>query len=709
MTRLVVVGLALVIGSGMWGSVRPASGTLAASVAQVAGITQMVIERIESPTFEGRAFGDVGRYEKLVGRAFGEVDPGDPLNAGIVNIERAPRNARGMVEYDVDVYILRPIDAQRSNKTILYEVVNRGNKGLRFNVGAGAGNDPTAAADAGDGLAMRLGYTLVWSGWQADTGPGSGRLTARFPVATNPDGSAIKGWIRSELIFEKPAFSVPVSFDRELRDVRPYPTVEESMAAGRLSRRSGPDASSELLPRESWSFARCDDGVTMTPSVTDVCLPTGFSPNFIYDLVYEARDPIVMGLGFAATRDVISFLRYESSEANPLVQRAGVAAGSGVQWAIGFGSSQSGRFLKDLIYQGFNQDTAGRRVFDGAIPHISGSRRTFTNYEFAMPGRFSTGVEGHHYPGDGFPFTYETSTDPISGQTDGVLARCRAQGVCPKIMHWDSGTEAWQARNSLVVTDPLGEVDVPIPDNVRLYYFASTQHGPAATPARGICQQLSNPLSYQETQRALLAALQGWVSTGNEPPPSQFPRLGDGTLVSPLPQAAQGFPAIPGVRYNGKLNHLFVNDQSVQPPRHVPGTEYTVLVPRVDGDGNEIGGIRSMSLQAALGTHSGWNLRAAGFMEDEACYLTGSYIPLASTRAERLAAGDPRASLEERYGSQEAYVEAVSAAARNLVVGRYLLAEDAERAVKAAQSARLALRADPSQLWGALTRVVSSE
>ncbi|HYU19058.1 MAG TPA: alpha/beta hydrolase domain-containing protein, partial [Chloroflexota bacterium] len=240
-------------------------------------------------------------------------------------------------------------------------------------------------------------------------------------------------------------------------------------------------------------------------------------------------------------------------------------------------------------------------------------------------------------------------------------------------------------------------------DNVRLYYFASTQHGPAATPSRGICQQLGNPLSYQETQRALLAALQGWVSTGNEPPPSQFPRLGDGMLVAPLPQATQGFPIVPGVRYNGKLNHLFVNDQSVQPPRHVPGTEYSVLVPRVDANGNEIGGVRSTSLQVPLGTHSGWNLRAAGFMEDEPCYLTGAYVPFASTRAERLVSGDPRLSFEERYASQQAYVDAVGAAARNLVAQRLLLPEDAERAVKDAESAKLGLGAEPPQLWGVLT------
>ena len=700
MKRPLFVGLvlALVVGSsGLgWLSHRAMPALAAPARQSTSGITHIVFDRVESPTFEGRAFGDVGQYEKIVGRAFGEVDPSDPLNAVVVNLDRAPRNERGMVEYDVDIYILKPIEMARGNGTILYEVVNRGNKGLRFNADAGGGNDPTTAAHAGDGLAMREGYTQVWSGWQGDVGAGGDRLVARFPVATNPDGSPIRDWIRAEFIFEQPTFSVPVSFDRGLRDVRPYPAVEASMAQATLSRRASPDGPSEMIPRDQWSFGACPDGGAVTPSNVDVCLPTGFSPNLIYDLVYEAQDPVVMGLGFVATRDIISFLRYHATDANPLVQRGGTVGQSPIRSTLGFGSSQSGRFLKDLIYQGFNQDTAGRQVFDGAIPHISGSRRIFTNYEFAMPGRFSTSVEGHHYPGDQFPFTYETLTDPISGKTDGLLARCREQGVCPKIMHWDSGTEPWQARSSLVVTDPLGEVDAPIPDNVRLYYFASTQHGPAVTPSPGICQQLSNPLSYQESQRALVIALREWVVTGNEPPATRFPRLADGTLAASLPQAELGFPAIPGVRYNGKVNHLFVNDYSTPLPRHEPGAEYPVLVPRVDADGNEIGGIRSAPLQAPLGTYTGWNLRAAGFIEDEPCYLSGSYIPFAPTAAERTATGDPRRSLQERYPTREAYVQAVETATRTLVAERLLLAEDAERLTRAAhaQAERLGLGAE---------------
>jgi hypothetical protein len=650
-----------------------------------AEITKIVIEKRE-PFANGHEFGITGAYEKLIGRAHGEVDSKKPHNRAIVNIGRAPKNQRGRVEYSMDVFILKPVDMKRGNQTIYYDVVNRGNMALRVNFGAERSNNPTTLAHAGDGFMMRQGYALVWSGWQGDVLPGNGRLTASFPVAKNSDGSSIRRVITTEFVFQKPAFSVPLSFDRESLDVKPYPAVEESMARAKLYRRAGTHAQRELIRNDQWSFDRCADGKAKTPSNTDVCLPAGFSPNFIYDLTYEARDPLVMGLGFAATRDLISFLRYDTSESNPL---ADAKEKISPRWAIGFGSSQSGRFLKDLIYSGFNQDEAGRIVFDGAIPHISASRLTFTNYEFAMPGRFSTALEGHYYPGDAFPFTYETLTDPVSKKTDGWLVRCRQQKACPKIMHWDSGTESWQGRNSLVVTDPLGKKDVTIPDNVRLYYFAGTQHGPTDKPARGSCQQLTNPLSYQEMQRALIIALQDWVTKGLTPPPSRFPRISDRTLVAPISQSEQGFPSIPGVRYRGEPNDLSINDTSTQPPRHIDGKNYPVLVPRVDHDGNEIGGIRAVGLQVPIGTHAGWNLRAQGFIEDELCYLNGMYVPFAKTKDEREKSGDPRLSIEERYKDQADYVQRVSRAARTLVSERFLLPEDAERLIADAAKAKI--------------------
>src|SRR5712692_6608628 len=512
-------------------------------------VTRLQIDKVESPAFEGRTFGDIGQYEKLVGRAFGVVEPTDPIDAGIVNVAGAPKNGQGLVEYDVDVYILKPINMDKGNRSLFYDVVNRGNKNLvtTFNIGAANANNPMKASDAGDGLLMNMGFAAVWSGWQADVLTGSDRMQARFPVATNTDGTPIHRKIDMELVFEQPAFTVPVSWDRGA-DVKPYPAYEPAVSSATLSRRFGADGESVAIPRDQWSFDKCPDGKAKTPSNVDVCYPAGFATDFAYDLVYEARDPVVMGLAFAATRDLVSFLRYEQGDGNPLV-----AKGSGrnaIQWSFAFGSSQSGRFLKDLIYQGFNQDGKNRRVFDGAIPHKSGSRKTYTNYEFAAPGRFSTQMEGHHTPGDQFPFAYTSVTDPVTGKTDSILAKCLAQSACPKIMHFDTGLEFWSARASLVATDPKGTIDLTVPDNVRLYLFSSTQHGPAATPAKGICQNLTDPLRFEETMRSLMVSLYGWVTKETAPPPSRWPKISDGTL---MPASAIGFPAVPTLKFTGRV------------------------------------------------------------------------------------------------------------------------------------------------------------
>ena len=360
------------------------------------GITRIDITRVESPTFEGRTFGAVGAYEKLVGQAFGELDPSDPHNDEIVNIDRAPVNTHGMVEYVTDFYILKPVDMQRGNRTLFYNVVNRGNKGGEFLVGGGGGNDPTTADDSGDGLLMSEGYTLVWSGWQGDLARGNGRLSIDLPAARNADGSPIRRWIMTEYVLYEPASSVSLSWDRGNRGFEPYMPVEESMSGARLNERVGPHVPPKLITRDRWSFATCDAGsANARPSKVDVCLSSGFSTHRIYQLVYEARDPLVNGIGFAATRDLVSFLRYNTTHDNPLVALSGtpdVGSGSPIRHTLAFGSSQSGRFLKDLIYQGFGQDVQGRIVFDGAIPKVSGSRRQFNNREFSMPSCFSTSV-----------------------------------------------------------------------------------------------------------------------------------------------------------------------------------------------------------------------------------------------------------------------------------------------------------------------------
>jgi len=659
-------------------------GALACADAQ-AVVTRIVIDNVDAPTFDARDFGAVGRYEKLSGKAFGEIDPADPLNAGITYIQDAPRNERGRVEYVIDISILKPIESSRGNGTLLYDVVNRGARRAFevFHVGAAGGNNPSRLADIGDAFLMRQGYTLVVSGWQADLPKNQGDFTAYFPSA-RLGGGPLGKTITVELLVTKPAFTLSAGWDNG-RALLAYPPFERQMDRARLIRRAHADAPDEVIPRDEWSFGSCPDGKTVTPSNVDVCLPAGFSPDAVYYLSYLAIDPIVMGLAFAATRDVVSFLRYDTTSANPLVARPGRdPQPNAIRRAIMFGRSQSGRFAKDFVYQGFNQDEAKRIVFDGTIELTGGGRLTNVNSEFSMPGRFSTALVGHFTPGDQFPFTYETLTDPVSGRTDGLLERCRAQGMCPKIMHWDSGTEPWGARASLVRTDPLGKTDVRIPNNVRLYYFAGTQHVPAGGPTEGgICQNPQNPNQYREAARALLNAMNDWIASGKAPPATRYPSVAARTLVRPLPQREFGFPEIPGRRYTGELNHLFINDETQQPPVHLKDKQYTVLVPKVDRDGNEIGGVRSVTLQVPLGTYMGWNLRKKGFMEDRSCYLQGSFIPFVRWRVDR--GNDPRPSLEERYGSKENYVRLVDAAAQRLQQEGFLLAEDAQRLTREAR------------------------
>ncbi len=658
-------------------------------------LTELVIETTV-PHDGGTAFGDVGAYEELRGYAIGELDPADPGNAGIVNLDRAPLNANGRVEYRVDVEIWRPVDLARGNGWMLYEVVNRGNKLAPFFV--------NGVTD----FLFEEGYTLVWSGWQGDIASGGSRVGTVFPVATD-NGATIVGLSRDEFIVSSNASP----FDATLS----YPAASLDPNLATLTVREN-----EKDPRQTpagLAFEYLSD--------TQIRITRPVSPEFdggaIYEFIYPARDPIVMGIGLAATRDVNSFLRYEKADSagneNPLAGLAGRRHGrhgeddddggdrkghgredddddddddddkprhapDGAR-AFAIGISQSGRFLRDLIYQGFNEDEAGRQVFEGAIPVIAGSRKTFTNFEFAQPGRFSRQHEDHLYPGDQFPFTYGTLTDPVTGVRDGILKRCRESHTCPKVMHFDSETEIWQARGSLVVTDgdPVRPRDIKLPRDVRAYLMAGTQHGPAGTPSFGICQQLSNPLNYRPILRAIIDGMREWLATGRKPPKSNYGSVRKGTLITPLQSVAE-FPAIPGVFFNGLVNGLTVNDHSVLPP--LEGDAYPVLVPLVDADGNSVAGVQHPNLQAPVATHGGWNLRAAGQAENELCSLTGSYIPFAATKAERIASGDPRPSIAERYKRAKSYVQRVRRAAQMLEGQRLLLPADADAIVEEAKA-----------------------
>jgi hypothetical protein len=353
------------------------------------------------------------------------------------------------------------------------------------------------------------------------------------------------------------------------------------------------------------------------------------------------------------------------------------------------GISQSGRFTRDFVWQGFNADTSGARVFDGAMPLIAGSRKTWTNFRFAQPGRWSKQHEDHLQAGDQFPFTYATTTDPVSGQTDGILARCTANNTCPKVMHLDGGGEFWLARASLIVTDGAGH-DVQLPDNVRAYLMTGTPHGysltgkPAMAPA---CKYPTNIVYVGFITRALAPALVDWIVRGVAPPATTYPTLAAGTLADPTSEAAVGFPDLHpiGVGYTGVYNFLYLTNYGVVPPAVDTSKPYQVLVPTTNADGIDLPGVRSTDLTVPLGTSMPWNPRAAGYAEGDQCVSNGSFIPFAKTEAERAQSGDPRASLQERYENRADYVAKIRAAALALRDQGFMLPEDVDNMIHRAE------------------------
>ena len=637
------------------------------------------------PAYGGAAFGSVGAYEFVTGIAFGEVDPGDERNRIIQDIELAPRNARGRVEYSTKFQILKPVDKSKGNHMMLFEIVNRGNEldpGF-FNIGV------TAANPQGDGFLENQGLTLVWAGWQADlVAPASnpGLITMSAPTATQ-NGQTITGVVRSEWTVNAPVSTQNILAESS-SNTPGYASVTTANAGLTLTMRVHQDDPRTPVPNSDWAFADCT--ITPFPGVPNarkVCLKNGFDTNHIYELVYTAKDPIVMGLGLAAIRDVASFFhRANSIAGNPI-------AGA-IHYTLLNGISQSGRLLRTYLNLGFNLDDDGQQVFDGMQPHI-GAVENYINIRFSQPGRLAgTQHTEKQYPGPDSPLTYARRLDPLLGEPRGLLDRCTRTNTCPKIIHTMSDIEYWESSGAGDTTDPRGRFDLQQPPNVRIYQFSSTQHGgfsPVAPlpTSTGICEQLPNANTYTYNIRALLVALEEWVAAGRMPPDSRFSLLHDKSLV---PVGSVKLPAILGVTGpQGIFNTRFAyfrgpqydtDDISgiiaVEPP--TPIAMYPVLAPQVNSDGNDIGGLRSHILQAPLGTYTGWNVRRAGFSQGDACDLTGSYIPFAITKAQRQA-GDTRPSLEERYSSAAGYVNAVTTAVNKLVSERLMLASDAPGAI----------------------------
>lgn len=633
------------------------------SAARAGSVRRLELHERVSPCFDGTSFGDVGPYERLQGIAHCEIDPAHRLNSGITHLDRVTRNARGRVDYSFDFCILKPVDVARGNGWLFYEILNRGGKRTIARINhAPNTNLPQSASDAGNGFLMRAGFTLVWSGWETSVAALPGRMRAHLPIAGGTD-RAITGRCREEFIDQTDG----ATFVGKLS----YPAVDLDPGRASLTVREREGDARDTPSDLRWRY--------LDRNRIEITRPGGvFDLGAIYEFIYAGCEPVVSGIAFAAMRDFVAFLRHATHDlegnANPLL----VDARPHLRRALGFGLSQSGRVLRDFLYQGFNEDSRGAKVFDAALPVIAGSRRSFVNFAFAQTGRYSRQHEDHAYPDDQFPFTYPTLTDAISGRTSGILERCSKNATAPLLMHLDTDSEIWSARASLVATDSAGN-DVKMPDNVRLYLAAGLQHGWSEPPVPGVAQLPENPISYGSILRALIVALLQWVDEGIEPPPSAFPTRAAGTLVDSDP-ASSGFPAIPHVRHTGLKNELRLMDHSVQPPR--AGAAYPVYVVKVGTDGNPIAGIRHPLLTAALATHAGWNLRAAGYAEGELYSVIGCMIPFARTAQER--DGDPRLSLEERYGSHEEWVRQLADAARQLVAARYFLAEDAQRLLAAA-------------------------
>jgi hypothetical protein len=645
-----------------------------------------------APFAAGASFGAAGPYERIIAVARYAVDPAHPRNRVIVDLPLAPRNAAGKVEFEADVFILAPKDPAKGNGAILYDVNNRGNKlALGFFNRGGGGNDPTTPAHAGDGFLFRRGYTVVWSGWIGELLPGNHRLLLRAPVASD-GGRPIRGLVRYETTSDKPAETLPLS----RRDGHgSYPPTARGEQEGVLTWRMRETDPRVPIPRGQWSLERqpipkVEKGVPGTLPQIRLRLSGGFRPGYLYELIAEAEGPIVQGVGFAAVRDLVSFLRYGNGAQNPLRAADGKPA---ISRAHAFGVSQSGRFLRNYLYLGFNADEADRKVFDGLMPHVAGGGLGFFNHRFAQPTRHNGQHEEHLYPGDRFPFAYGETTDPFSRRADAILRRTAAEGTnfMPRVMHTQSAAEYWHRSGSLVHTDPLSTKDADIPETVRVYAFGGTQHGPAADPpGRGSADNRLNPADYRPFLRALLDALDTWVKDGTPPPPSVYPRIGQGTLVN-WRQKDTGFPALPGIRYPEVIQTPPALDYgpdfltrgliTIEPPR-LRG-RYVVRVPKSGPDGNDLGTLLPPEVAVPLATYTGWNLRRRDVgAEAMLASLAGSYLPFARTKAERTAGGDPRPSAEERYGSFAEYRKQFAAACAELVRRRYLMPEDAERLVQ---------------------------
>lgn len=635
-----------------------------------------------APYEDGTPFGDAGPYERLDGVLHVAVDPDHPANAGIVDLDKAARDGDGRVHFSADFCLLQPADADRGNRRLLLDVLNRGRKLApnQFNRATPV-LEPTERIDPGDGFLMRHGWSVLWCGWQWDVVRSPALMGLEAPRAIE-NGQPISGQVSVQ--FQPNARTA----DHLLADRvhQPYPAADVDDPDAVLSVRDWADAPRMEIPRARWRFAR-DEAGTPVPDDTRVWLEGGFEPGKVYQVVYRTRICPVVGAGLLATRDAASFLRFADAAAgNPAAGR--------LDRAYAFGASQSGRFLRHFLSLGLNMDEAGRQVFDGINPHIAGARRGEFNHRYAQPSDQQQRSFGH-LP----PFADDDQTDPRTGRTDGLLRRQRGRGGVPRVISTNTGAEYWRGDTSLMHTDLAGERDIEPPAESRIYYFAGTQHGNGALPltsvslvdgARGA--HPFNAISYAPLLRAALVNLDRWVSAGEEPPPSVFPRLAEGTAVATADVIA-AFRAFPSATTPDPEKAPVIRAVDLGPNAErgvgrypvVEGERYRTHVSALDADGNEVGGVRLPDVSVPLATYTGWNPRhpeVGG--EGQILSMMGSTLPFPATREQRARTGDPRPAIAERYRDREDYLARVRAAAEALVAGRYLLAEDVDLVMQTA-------------------------
>lgn len=650
--------------------------------------------------------GAAGPYVVITAIVHGRLDPTHPDNADIVDLPLAPRDADGWVRYSTDATVLRPKHAKDARRILFYDVVNRGGRlGQGVFIGGGALTEGAAPGPSFPSL-LRRGYTVVWSGWQGDiaqTGRGAtAALGTRFPIATAADGSPLTGLSREEFIPDQAGGGTTLTLNyRPASMTDRSEVVFTARPAWRNAKGQADYAGTPSAAVTDWQYVAQPNGSVAVRFTPPTALPVAgggtVAPDkgTIYSFIYRAAEPRVAAIGFAAVRDLLSFLKTSPADAqgqpNPLNDMKAAPCASGrscpaepatnFDVTLGEGTSQSGRFLRDFLYRGFNKAADGKPVFDGLLAIIPGGRRTWTAVRFAQQGRWSRQHEDHFMQGDQFPFSYATITDPVSGRTDGLLKRCQADSTCPKVMQIDGSFEWWGGRGSLNVTDGAGR-DVPLPANVRYYLVPGTQHGGGGGVTTGLvkppdggsaCQLANSPVTMTPIERALVVALEDWVVHGKQPPASAHPRVADGSAVQPMPVPLAG---------TGRVSELFVTEHVDGVPRVDLAKPYQQRVPAVNADGNETAGIATPEVTVPLATYLGWNPRRAGHAEGEGCSAAGSAIPFAVDAASRLP-GDPRPPLSERYAGRADYLARFNAATQALVRQGLLLPLDAEHVYRA--------------------------